>query len=310
MTTKMTANKIVLSSLLVLGIAGLCAWPSFRAGAQKKGLKAQDKQVNTGDTTLSKPNANNRRIKINVLSTAALDSAMAALDAAQAQLKKEDFEKIQKEMEGAIKEINVEKIKAEVENGLKEVDMEKIKNDMAKAMKGMDTKKIKMEMEKALRDIDVEKIKREVAQSLKDIDLEKMQADIQKSLISIDFAEIEREVSNAKNINFKQIEEEIAAAKLQLDHQKINLKLQMKKADEDMKKAKQQIAVVRAGIVELEKDGLIQKGEKIQVEYKRGILFLNGKRQSKAISKKYKRYFDEGSFNKNSETDDEKGQMK
>jgi len=310
MTTKMTASKIALGSLLVLLIAGLCFWPSFRAGAQKKTPKTATQENNAGDTTRSKPNANNKRIKTDGLSSADLDKAMAELDAAQLQFKKEDFEKIQKEMELAFKEINFEKIKAEIDKGLKDVDMAKIKMEIAQAMKEVDTKKIKLDMEKAMRDIDVEKIKRDIEQSMKDIDIEKIQADVQKSLSSIDFAEIEREVANAKNINLKQMEEGMAAAKLQLDRQKIDFEVQMEKAGEAMKTARQKIAIMKEGMLELEKDGLIQKGEKVNLEYKNGILFLNGKEQSKAISEKYKRYFAEGSFTIKTDDDNEKELIK
>ena len=61
---------------------------------------------------------------------------------------------------------------------------------------------------------------------------------------------------------------------------------------------------MKDGLHELEKDGLINKGEKVNIEFKDDILSLNGKPQSKEISEKYKKYFSKAKTTLHIDADD------
>ena len=168
---------------------------------------------------------------------------------------------------------------------MKEVDMVKMQAEIKKAQ---------AEMQKSMKDLDVSKINAEVAKAMKAIDMKAM----------------EKDLAAVKNINTEELKLEMAKVKEELAQNKIDIKIQLEEAKEQMKKANVQLMLVKEGLDELEKDGLKKKDEKVNIEYRNGILYLNGKPQSQQVSDKYKKYFGDEIHVINNETKEPGNEVK
>ena len=61
----------------------------------------------------------------------------------------------------------------------------------------------------------------------------------------------------------------------------------MKDARESIEKAKVEVKAYKDFIEELDKDGLINKKETYKIEYRKGELIVNGKKQPAEVANKY-----------------------
>jgi hypothetical protein len=173
----------------------------------------------------------------------------------------------------------------EIQESLKNVhiDAEKMKTEIAEAMKSLeaiDLQKMQVELQKELASVDAEKIKTQVAEAMKQVDLEKIQKNLDASLSKIDMNKIKEEMDRVKEIDFKQLEENIK--KIQPEIEK-----SMKGARESIEKAKKELTEYKGFIDELDKDQLINKKEPYTIEYRKGELSINGKKQPAETVKKY-----------------------
>lgn len=177
--------------------------------------------------------------------------------------------------------------------------------DLDKAMKELDQAQLEMNknihfdmsnMEKEIsqameqvKKIDFEKISQEVTASLKNINWDKTRADVDKAMreaeIQMKKIDINKEMEKAKesmksakmNINMdeikKTVEKSIAAARIGIE------------------KAKKEIGQLKEFTENLEKDGLIDRKKGYRIDIKKGELYINGTKQSKEISDKYRKYY-------------------
>jgi hypothetical protein len=201
-------------------------------------------------------------------------------------------------------------------NKVSEVDQQSIDKAMQEVQKAMekiqkeDWPKVQAEISRAMKEIDAEKISREVQLALKEVDMEKINLEVQKAMKEIDMAKISQEVKLAmKEIDFAGLQKELAVEMKKLHEElkdvHINVEKEMQKAKVELKKAHAQLELMREGMQMLEADGLIKKGEKVDIEYKDNILYLNGKPQSKEVSEKYKKYFSNSGTIRTNMIDDE-----
>jgi len=157
-------------------------------------------------------------------------------------------------------------------------------------MAKVDMKKINQEIKTSMEKVDWKKIREEVAQSLKDAEI------------------------RMKEIDFGQIEKEMAEMKLNLEKQKLDFKFdgekmrkqieeEMNKAKIEIEKAKVEIKHMQEFTDELEKDGLIDKKKGYKVQVKDGELYINGTKQSKQTSEKYRRFYKKDNFTINTNGD-------
>jgi hypothetical protein len=63
-----------------------------------------------------------------------------------------------------------------------------------------------------------------------------------------------------------------------------------------MEKAMAEVKLLKEFTDELEKDGLIDKKKGYKVEVKDGELYINGTKQSKETTEKYRKYFKKDNF--------------
>jgi hypothetical protein len=170
-----------------------------------------------------------------------------------------------------LKKINLEDITKQVELSLKEVDLEKINADVQKSLASINIEGIEKEIKAALKEIKWDKIDAEVKQALQ-------QAKTEMGKINTDDAKKAMEEAR----------KELDKAKLELkglDFSKI-----MDNAKEGIEKAKTKLRSLKALFTEMEKDGLIDTRAGFTVNFKDGDLFINGKKQSKEVTDKYRKY--------------------
>jgi len=131
------------------------------------------------------------------------------------------------------------------------------------------------------------------------LELERAQAEIAKQ----DWKKVEAELANAKveveraikasqaAFEIEGMQKAMAEAEKSLANQKGKIADEMKKAELEMKKAHEQIGLMQQGMEMMEKEGLIKPNESINLEWEDEIMILNGKKQSKEVSDKYRKYF-------------------
>ncbi|MBI1780450.1 MAG: hypothetical protein HYR66_03675 [Sphingobacteriales bacterium] len=204
------------------------------------------------------------------------------------------------ELDKAIAEMEKQIVKAKTE--FKKQDWKKIDEEMEKAMKEMDKvdlSKMKLDLEQQMKNIDFEKMEKELKESLKkleEVDLPKMKKEMQEQLTK-ELAAADKELANSKK-------------ELQLQKEKMkgqigkNLAETMQNLDKVLLDAKEQLKEFKKMTEEMEKDGLIKKGENADVTFRHGELYINGKKQSKEVSEKYKHYFKKGGFHFEGKDDD------
>lgn len=192
-----------------------------------------------------------------------------------------DLDEAMKELEEAMKKLEVE---------MKKIDMGKIEKEIKEAMAKVDMKKIEQEMKASMEKIDWKKIREEIERSMKDAEIK------------------------MKEIDLSQLEKEMAELKIKMEKQQFNFKVDGEKirqqVEEGMKKAKVEMEKVREDIKlmndftdELQKDGLINKQKGYKVQVKDGELYINGTKQSKATSDKYRRFYKKDNFTINTNGD-------
>jgi septation ring formation regulator EzrA len=192
-----------------------------------------------------------------------------------------DFDKAMKELDEAMKKLDVEmkkfdgaKMEKEIKEAMSKVDWKKMQAEIKASMDKIDWKKIHAEMENSLKDAEVK---------MKDLDVSKMEEKMKEVQ-----EKIEKEQFNIK-----------------IDGEKIraHVKESMEKAKVNIEKAREEIKMMKAFTNELEKDGLINKKKGYKIQVKDGELYINGSKQSKETSDKYRKYYKKDNFTINNDGD-------
>ena len=205
------------------------------------------------------------------------------------------------ELDKAIGDMEREIIKAKTE--FKNKDWKRIDEELKRAMQ---------ELEK----VDMSKIRKDLELSLSKVNLDKMEAELRQSLKTLE----EVELPKMKQELHENLSKQLAETERQLQHSKQELLMQqermkgdigkkleetMKNLDKSLEGAKAQLKEFKTMTTEMEKDGLIKKGENAEIKYKDGELYINGKKQPKEITDKYKHYFKKGTVHLNFNDDDD-----
>jgi len=188
---------------------------------------------------------------------------------AENELRVKDLDQAMKELDEAMKTLN---------NEMKNIDFSKMEKEIKVAMKGIDMKKIGEEVKNSMAKVDWSKIQLEVNQAMEEAEIK---------MKEIDFSKMEKEKENMqKNLEKQQLN-------LNLNGEKIRVEVEkgMQHAKEGMEKAKVEIQNLKDFTTALENDGLIDKKKGYRIQVKDGELYLNGIKQSKETTEKYKKYF-------------------
>jgi len=138
------------------------------------------------------------------------------------------------------------------------------------------------------------------------VELEKAQLELERAQLELskqDWKKIESEMAHAKVEMEKAMKEAQAAFEMEgmqkvmaemektLGKQQGKIANEMKNADIQLKKAQEQLSLMQEGMEMMEKEGLIKAGESINIEWEDDMMIINGKKQSKEVSDKYRKYF-------------------
>ena len=187
-----------------------------------------------------------------------------------------------KEMKDALDKVHfdADKMKLQIDEAMKNIDAKKIQEEINNAMKNVDFEKMKTELQQNLDKVDMQQVKDEITKAMKQIDAEKIKADVNASISKIDMGKIKLELDKVKNIDFKEMDENLKKMRPEIEKS-------MQTAKESIEKAKKEMLEYKSFIDGLDQDGLINKRENYRIEYKNGELIINGKRQSADVETKY-----------------------
>lgn len=164
----------------------------------------------------------------------------------------------------------------------------------------MDFSNVQKEVDLALKDVDPGKITAEVDEALKKVDWKGMDRKMQKRFEEerkVHLAEAKKQVENAK-VQMEEQKRTMRMAIPKIDTKKIRIQTEeaMKNARKSIEKAKEELQNMGGFTKELEADGLIDKSKSYKIEVKEGELYINGTKQSKETSEKYRRYYKKDNF--------------
>lgn len=171
-----------------------------------------------------------------------------------------------------------------------EVQMKNLNNQM----KNLDLSKFQIEADEAINKVDFEKIREQFDDAIKNIDWEIINNEVAENInvSKLKMVEMKKEMEQVK----RNLEKEKDHIKLNTGKIKANIEDAMKKAKISMKGAREQLRNMKEFTDELEKDGLIDKSKAYKIEVKGGELFIDGKKQPKKISDKYRNYYRKSDF--------------
>lgn len=190
-------------------------------------------------------------------------------------------------------------------------------------MKHLDVEMQKLDDE--MRNLDLKINQKEIDKALKSIDVNKINTQIDESLQKIDWSEINNNLNEngarVQKVQMKQIEKQLENLQHQLENQKNNLhfdlseidagkmKVEIEKAMKDarksIEKAKEELKNIKDFTDALQSDGLINKLKPYKVEVKDGELYINGKKQTKEVNDKYRKYYKSDHFTINTSDEDD-----
>ncbi|HMK05041.1 MAG TPA: hypothetical protein VK489_12645 [Ferruginibacter sp.] len=206
-------------------------------------------------------------------------------------IRMKDFDKLQSQLDRSLLQVNDE---------IKKIDFEKIQKQVENTLKDLDMEKIMKDVENSLKTIDLDKLLADVTLSLKDFNWEAKEGEMEKAL-----AEAKKEIEKArieiKDIDREAIKKELGKAKIEIEKSKIELKKIdvdkiMNEAKAGIGKAREELKQTKEMFNELEKDGLVNAKEGFVLEYKDKALYIDGKKQSERTTDKYRKYFKKDHF--------------
>jgi len=179
----------------------------------------------------------------------------------QKEITKADFDKIHQEIKASLDKINLDEINKDIDHAISEIDFNKIQQGVKDALKEIDWNKINNEVKVSLQEAKNE--------------IDKIDVDAIKKEVNDAKTEIEKSKEEIKNIDIDEI---------------------IKEAGTGLVKAKEEMRLTKEMFDEMEKDGLIDQQQGFTIEYKNKNLFVNGKKQSDEVSRKYQHYIKGDSF--------------
>jgi len=145
----------------------------------------------------------------------------------------------------------------------------------------------------ALSKIDIESIQKQTEASLKQIEWDKIQQDVNVSLKNVQDQIAKIDLSKMK-VEMQGLQDKLQseAFKSQFNAEKMQKQINesMERAKAGMEKANRELQQMKTFTDALAADGLIDKKKGYEIEWKSGELYINGQKQPKDISDKYRRY--------------------
>jgi chromosome segregation ATPase len=234
------------------------------------------------------------------------------------QLSKIDPEEMTRQAELAMKTIDLNKIRLESQKALKAIDVEAMQQQINEAMAEVkiDTRviekamaEVKIELNKELAQIKefntedvnkaMEEVKIELSKELAEIK-ELDTKDVNKALeevkieLSKELAEIKELDTEDVNKAMEEVKIELKRAEEELKSDNIDLKKELDKAKSHIEEAKKELRGYQEMIYSMEKEGLLDTRKDYKIIYRDGSIYLNDKKQTDAVTAKYRMYLKDG----------------
>ncbi|MEJ7589432.1 MAG: hypothetical protein WKI04_17905 [Ferruginibacter sp.] len=188
---------------------------------------------------------------------------------------------------------NMDKEMLKIHKEVTAIDFDKMHTEIAASLDKVDFDKIKTDIDKAMKEVNFTKIEAGVQSALKEIEWNKINNDVK---IALQEAKKEIEKINMEAVNKAMEKAKFEIEKSKSEIKKINIEEIMKNANAGILKAKEELHLTKAMFIEMERDGIIVQREGFSIEYKNKELFINGKKQSETITRKYRQYIKGDSF--------------
>jgi len=176
---------------------------------------------------------------------------------------------------------------------LHQLDDAKIAASVNNAVSQLKTGEIAASIEQAIRETDFAAIEKDIRNAFKETGWEQMNAEISASL--------KHAKETMEKIDMTTIKAELTRAKKELEAgreamQKIDFSSIKKEVQEGIQKAGNYLREQKAMFSEMESDGLINQQKGFSIDYKKGNLYINGKKQPDSVVDKYRHYFNEDHY--------------
>ncbi|MCC6761925.1 MAG: hypothetical protein IT252_11960 [Chitinophagaceae bacterium] len=158
------------------------------------------------------------------------------------------------------------------------------KDALAQARAGMQT---------ALQQLDMQAVEASLQAAKAQLDAIRLNKDISKYMSHEALAAMETELAHARQVQASEMANAMKEMQAAMAGKEKEIQQAMAEAQVQLKAAAAQLKNTQEGLQALKKDGLLKDDEQVQIEWKEGILYINGAAQSKAVSDKYKAYFGE-----------------
>lgn len=274
-----STGRVLLSMLVAGTVFTLISWTN----KQNAPIQSQ-RQFYTDTVPQGKKEARERKIRD-------LDEALEEMDAVDWKI---EMEKMQKELQEALKEVDKEKIKMEIDKAMKEVDMAKIQKEINESMSALkiDLDKMQQEFKESLGKMNGENIQANIEKAMKQVDMARIQEEIKESMAKVDWEKIKTEMEKTKEIDMEKLNQEMEKVKVEMEKAAPRIEKEMQKAKVQMEKVKEELKEYKSFVDGLEKDGLIRKSEGYTIHHEDGELTINGKKASPETYAKYRSFLD------------------
>lgn len=176
---------------------------------------------------------------------------------------------------------------------LHQLNNEKIAASVNDAVNQLKTGEVIASIERAIKETDFAAIEEDIRNAFKETGWEQMNTEISASL--------KHAKETMEKIDMTAIRAELTRAKKELEAgreaiQKIDFSSIQKEVQEGIQKAGNYLKEQKAMFNEMESDGLINQKKGFSIDYKKGNLYINGKKQPDSVVEKYRHYFNDNHY--------------
>lgn len=175
-----------------------------------------------------------------------------------------------------------------------QLNFDSVLQQVSVALSKIDYQKMQSDAQKALADIDYTKLNQDIKTAMKKIDLSNLKLDVSSAIdsakMSIDkirWEDMKRDLEKAK----AELNKTAALQKINTDSLQKHVQQALKNAQLQLREAQTELALQHDLPAALSEGGLLTLSEPYRVELKDGYLYINGKKQTKAITNKYASYY-------------------
>ncbi|MCU0396135.1 MAG: hypothetical protein MUF29_09500 [Chitinophagaceae bacterium] len=144
--------------------------------------------------------------------------------------------------------------------------------------------RLEADMER-FRELELPRVKADMEKALQEADAACKEAGLANALAAADRASLQRD-----------LEEAMTRMRGEMEQNRKLMEASLKAAGEQMQEAQEELRKLQQGLIQLHQDGIVEKGDKVDIDWDGDVLVVNGKRQSPAVSKKYATFFKKETF--------------